>query len=63
MARRKASSSLKTVTAVAAAVIGGIFLFNRFKNKTPSSHFVGRGTPPGGDYSFTRRPGFNSKEY
>lgn len=60
MARRK-RNSLSTVTAVAAAVIGGIFLYTR--HKKPSSHYVGAPTPPGGDYSFTRRPGFNSKEY
>lgn len=26
-------------------------------------HHVGAPTPPGGDYSFTRRPGYNGKDY
>jgi len=27
------------------------------------SHLVGAGVPPGSDYSFTRAPGFNDKNY
>lgn len=60
MARRK-RNSLSMVTAVAAAVIGGIFLYSR--QKKSSLHYVGAPTPPGGDYSFTRRPGYNRKDY
>src|SRR5208337_1279399 len=28
-----------------------------------AGHYVGGAVPPGGDYSFTRRPGFNGKDY
>lgn len=28
-----------------------------------SGYYVGRSPPPGGDYSFTRRPGYNGKDY
>jgi hypothetical protein len=30
---------------------------------TMTGHYVGGAVPPGGDYSFTRRPGYQGKDY
>ncbi len=32
-------------------------------SETMAGHYVGGAVPPGSDYSFTRRPGFNGKDY
>jgi hypothetical protein len=59
----KSSSKRRHLASFVPVPLTPVITNGQFAGAAMPLYHVGAPTPPGGDYSFTRRPGYNGKDY